>query len=342
MNEIPPSIPCADPAAPAYKDRSTGLAIFGILTLLLGCLAGLFVPLMLFSQMAAARANPGAGNLAAMLPAMVVYGLLAVALIWLGIGSVQTRRWARALLLIFSWAWLVMGIFAITGMALVMPRMLENVTTAGVSNGTANQALPPGALTGIMVVMLLFLGVFFIVLPAIWIFFYSSRHVKATCEARDGVARWTDACPLPVLGLCVWLWFSVPMMLVMPLIGHVAVPFFGRFVTGLPGALLYLVLAALWSYVAWLIYQLKPAGWWLLLGGMAVLTVSSGLTFAQHDVLEMYQLMGYPSAQMEQMQKTGLLSGHLIDWLMGFCMLPMLGYILFVKKYFRNNGHPKF
>jgi hypothetical protein len=72
--------------------------VFGILTLLLGCLAGLFVPLMLFGQMMAAKApNAPPTNTAAILPAVVIYGCLAAALIWLGIGSIKARRWARAL-----------------------------------------------------------------------------------------------------------------------------------------------------------------------------------------------------------------------------------------------------
>ena len=70
MNEPNPPIPRVETAPlPAYKDRSTGLVIFGILTLLLGCLAGLFVPLMLFGQMMAAKApNAPPVNHATMLP----------------------------------------------------------------------------------------------------------------------------------------------------------------------------------------------------------------------------------------------------------------------------------
>ena len=70
MNESNPLLPPVETAPlPAYKDRSTGLIIFGILTLLLGCLAGLFVPLMLFGQMMAAKApNAPPVNHAAMLP----------------------------------------------------------------------------------------------------------------------------------------------------------------------------------------------------------------------------------------------------------------------------------
>jgi len=53
----PPIAPVETATTPGYKDRSTGLVVFGILTLLLGCLAGLFVPLMLFGQMMAAKAR---------------------------------------------------------------------------------------------------------------------------------------------------------------------------------------------------------------------------------------------------------------------------------------------
>ncbi len=80
--------------------------------------------------------------------------------------------------------------------------------------------MPPAAITGMVIGMTIFFFVFFVLVPAVWMFFYQSRHVKATCEARDPVTRWTDACPLPVLGFCLWTWLAVPMMLVMALTGH--------------------------------------------------------------------------------------------------------------------------
>src|ERR1017187_4823253 len=199
MNE--PSIPpCESAPLPDYKDRSTGLFIFGILTLLLGCLAGLFVPLMLFGQMAAAKVpNAPPVNHASMVPGMAVYGLLAVALIWLGIGSIQARRWARALLLIFSWSWLIFGVLMTAIMPFVMSKAMANLPP---NAKTGQPAMPPAAITGMVIGMTLFFFVIFVVVPAVWTFFYNSRHVKATCEARDPVTRWTDACPLPVLPLC--------------------------------------------------------------------------------------------------------------------------------------------
>ena len=288
MNETIPTIAPVEPTSQAFKDRSTGLILFGILTILLGGLAGLFVPLAVFGQIAAAKTTQVPVNSAALVPSIAVYGVLAVALIWLGIGSIQARRWARALLLIFSWSWLGMGIIMVIAMAFIMPKVLANLPAT-----PGQPALPPGMMTGVLVGMFLFSGVFFILLPAAWTFFYNSRHVKATCETRDPVPGWTDACPLPVLGLCLWLLFGVPMMLLMPLIGHGVMPFFGVFLSGVPGSLFCLAIAAIWSYAAWLIYRLKPQGWWLILIAMILVMASSLLTFARHDVLEMYQLMGH-------------------------------------------------
>ena len=315
-----------------YKDRSTSLIVFGILTILLGCMTGLLVLLMLVGQVAARSTNAPPTPLSAILSAMFIYGILAVALVWLGIGSIKARRWARALLLIFSWSWFVMGVFVLLFMAFFMPTILANIH----ASATPGQpAIPAAAIGVIMVFTGLILGVFFILVPAVWIFFYNSRHVKATCETRDSVTRWTDACPLPVLGLCLWLLFSVPMLLIMPIMGHGVMPFFGMLLTGLPGTLFCLALAVLWGYCAWLLYKLDVRGWWLILIAMVMFMVSAVLTYARHDVIEMYQLMGYPQAQIEQIQKTGLLTGNRMAWMMSFSMLPFLGYIFFIKKYLR-------
>lgn len=318
-----------------YKDRSAGLLIFGILTILLGCLAGLFVPLMLIGQAASAKATGASAPISTILPGIFIYGILAVALVWLGIGSIMARRWARALLLIFSWSWLVMGVFVLVFMAFLMLKMLATMSSVGTTN---QPAAPQATMVGVMVVMALVFGVVFVILPAAWTFFYNSRHVKATCERRDPVTRWTDACPLPVLGFCLWLLSVVPMLLIMPLAGHGVMPFFGMFLTGAPGAMLCLAIAAIWSYAAWSLYKLEQRGWWLTLIALCVFMASALLTFAQHDMMEMYRLMGYPEAQIEQIEKSGLLVGIRMTWLMAFSLLPFLGYLLFIKKFLRSKS----
>jgi len=330
MNEQNPEIAPVEPTVVSYRDRATGLTIFGILTIMLGCLVALSIPMMLFGQMMAAKTTGAPANFSTMLPGISLYGIMAVALVWLGIGSIKARRWARALLLIFSWSWLVTGLIAVVSMAIFMPKIMANLSSVG-TNG--KPAMPPSALAAMMIFMFVFYGVLFVILPAVWTFFYSSRHVKATCEARDPAACWTDACPLPVLALCLWLLFTVPMLLVMSVVGHGVMPLFGMFLTGLPGTLLCLAIAALWIYAAWLLYKLDVWGWWLIFIVMVMFMASALMTFAHHDILEMYQLMGYPEAQIELMKKTGLLEGNGINWLMSLSAVPFLGYLLFIKKY---------
>lgn len=313
-----------------YKDRSVGLTIFGILTILLGCLSALFIPFLLLGQTASERAAGVSAPISTILPALLIYGALAVAFVWLGTGSIMARRWVRALLLIFSWSWLVFGVMGIVSMAFILPKTLANLPSGGTPD---HPAVPAAVMTGILAVVFVVLGIIYVILPAIWTYFYSSRHVKATCEARDPVKRWTDACPLPVLAICLWLIFSVPMMVVTPLVSHGVMPFFGMFLTGVPGTLFCLAVAAIWGYAAWSLYKLERRGWWLIVIAFCVFMVSSILTFALHDISEMYRLMGFPEPQIKQIQEAGFLVGNRMAWMMAFFSLPFLGYLLFIKKF---------
>ena len=273
-------------------------------------------------------------NSATLLPALAFYGMLAVTLIWLGIGSIKARRWARALLLIFSWSWLIMGVCITAIMPFIMSKSFANLP-ANVKTG--QPAMTPAVITGVIVGMVVFFGIFFIVVPALWTFFYCSRHVKATCEARDPVTRWTDACPLPVLAFCLWTWLAVPLMLVMPFTGHAVMPFFGVFISGLAGSLCCLIIAAVWGMAGWWLYRIESRGWWLILIAMVVFMVSGVLTYAHHDIAELYQLQGYTQAQIDQIQKIGLMTGsNRMSWMMVLITLPFAGYLMFIKKYLRK------
>ena len=311
------------PSTVGYKNRSTGLIVFGILTILLGCVCALLIPLMIFSQVMAAKTT-GALPISAILPGIFLYGILAVALVWLGIGSIKARRWARALLLIFSWNWLITGIVMTVAMVFVFSRILLTDST-----GTTRRAIVPLFMMAVVAIIL-------VVLPSIWTFFYGSRHVKATCEARDPMMRWTDACPLPVLTCSLWLIFCVPMMLITPLTGHAVMPFFGTFLAGIPGAMLYLAGAAVLIYGAWALYKLNRAGWWLIFIVLCAFFLSNILTYARHDVTELYRLMGYPEAQIKLIQNSGFFTGNRMMWVSLFSTLPLMGYLIFIERFFRR------
>ena len=313
------------PSPVDYKNRSTGLIVFGILTILLGCICALSVPLMIFSQVMAAKATGAPPNFSIILPCTSLYGVLAMALVWLGIGSIKARRWARALLLIYSWSWLITGIVMTVGMTYWLSRILLVDST-----GTRT------AIRMLLLSMMVTYVIIFVILPSIWTFFYASRHVKATCEARDPVLCWTDACPLPVLACSLWLIFCAPMMLITPLTGHAVMPFFGTFLTGIPGAMLYLAGAAVLIYGAWAMYKLNRLGWWLIFIALCAFFISNILTYARHDVTELYRLMGYPKAQIELIQKSCLFTGNSMMWFSLFSTLPFMGYLIFIERFFRR------
>jgi hypothetical protein len=48
--------------------------------------------------------------------------------------------------------------------------------------------------------------------------------------------------------------------------------------------------------------------------------------------------VGYPQAQIDLMRKCVLLAGNRMNWFMMLSMVPFLGYLLFVKKYFRREA----
>jgi hypothetical protein len=314
------------PLVPQFKDRRTGLMVFGILEILMGGICVLFMLLMLVgSVMTGAVAGPKE-QVRMLAPAGAVYGMIAAILITLGSGSILCRRWARALSLVLAWSWLIIGGLAWVLYAFFLPKFL------GAAGGP--QPLPEGARTVITIVVLAFMGLVFVAVPGVMVLFYRSVNVLATCEARDPVTRWTDACPLPVLALCLWLVLGACCFFLMPLFRGVA-PWFGVLISGLAGYLFYLAMGALWVYCAWACYRLERRGWWLVLLAVIFLGASSVITYARVDIADMYRLMGFPADQIDQIQRFSVFqkgTGFLIWTCAAF--VPMLLYLFFVKRFF--------
>ena len=281
MNEQNPETESVEPTPSPlpYKDRSTGLIVFGVLTIAMGGLSGLLVPLMLVGQ-ALAAATTHRRKLSAILPAIFMYGRpgggVGVAGDWLHPGKTVGQGVVAHLFLELARH----GTADMVLMAFVMPKVMANLPS---QEQPTIRRMPAAAIVGDWSSCSWCTALFFVILPAIWTFFYNSRHVKATCEWRDPVTSWTDACPLPVLAICLWLLFSALMMLVMPFTRHGVMPFFGMLLTGFPGMLFYLAVAVLVGCAAWLLYRLDQRGWWLILIAMCVWMASGLMTFARHD-----------------------------------------------------------
>jgi hypothetical protein len=316
------------PALPNFKDRRTGLMVFGIFEILLGVLCVLLVGFMVLGQAMLAQNAGTPLSLRVLGPAFLIYLGLAVTFIWLGIGSMKCRRWARALMLVLAWWWLSVGIITVPFMAVILPRAMTNVTQQGA-------ALPPGVMIGIIIFEILLMSVLLVVLPAVFVFFYRSPHVKATCEMRDPDRRWTDACPLPVLGVALVLWFGAAMILSVPIAYRGTMPFFGVLLEGWAGTLLSLGLVALWIWLGRAWYKVQASGWYILLAVLILFSISNFITFQRVDITGMYQKMGYPQAQIDLIRQQGIVTNQLMAWSSVLWLLPMLGYLFWVKRFFQ-------
>jgi MFS family permease len=324
-----------EPVVPLeFKDRKTGLIVFGILTALLGAVCALFVPMILLGHAVSARAGVSQ-SFQSLVPGIMVFTSLAIAFVWLGIGSMMARRWARALLLVMSWSWLIVGIISIAILAAMVPQLSAIVDSA---RQPGQPEIPPSARSFIIAISATIVVVSYVVIPAVLVIFYGSRHVKTTCEVRDPVVRWTDRCPLPILACILWLVFSVVTMLIAPLAYRGVFPFFGTFVSGPMGSAIYLVLAGIWAYAAWALYHLDRRGWWIIFVGLFLFAVSAFITYSRHDVTELYRLMGTPEQQIAEIQKFNFLKGKAMPWMTLICTLPFLGYLVYLRKFLRKDN----
>jgi len=309
----------APPTPAGYKDRRAACIAFGIAEIAMGALCGLMALLIL---LATSVVTPGTDPKALIL-SLSFYLLLAVGLVWLGIGSALCRRWARTLLLILAWSWLVAGVTAIAMLAVILPQMLEQLTP---TSGTA-------ALT-VSLVVLCIVGVFLIAIPGVMILFYQGKHVQATFETRDPLPRWTDACPLPVLTTAIWL--ALGAILVVPAVadGRAVVPLFGQLVSGRPATLLSLIGAGTSLWLAWGLARLERVALWVSFAFTLIASVSAAVTFARVDFLEVYRLMGYPPDQIEAVRQMGLFGGQTMAWLMAVLGAATCAFFIWLKKYF--------
>lgn len=324
------------PVVAEAKDRLAGLIVFGIFEILLGALFAVMVPLTLFSMAVMAVADKKAAatmTVGSLLPSLVLYLLLATWLVWMGIGSILARRWARALMLVSSWLWLVCGIMGVGGLVIVLPGMQEQMSGGG--------QVPRQMVTIIQYVTIGIMTIFYLIIPGAFVLFYGSRHTKATCERRDPRIRWTDKCPLPVLAvsLMAGAWAAC-----MPVVGFYgwAVPCFGTILTGGAGAAVSLAWLCLFGYVAWGTYRLRMDAWWCAVLAVVAWGVSSGLTFSRAGgLLAFYEKMGFSGPQLAAMKSS---MQPLEPWMMllsGAWTAVALIYLLYVRRYFQPSIGPQ-
>jgi hypothetical protein len=341
-----------DPRTLPFTDRRTSMKVAGVLLILFGSIFACFgalTPLGMYaSTMIAARppttqgapvapvAPPVGPDMKTMALAGITYLVMAALTIWVGIGSVKVRRWARPVLLVVGWTWLAMGVISF-GHWILFGASMREMMTAGVQPGGPQ---PPvamiRAMTAVMGVMMF---VFMVVLPALLVWLYRRRGVRETVEFFDRRYAWTDRCPTPVLAVSMWLIFAAVGSVVYSM--YAVFPLFGRFVTGPAAIAALLAVAAVFGWLAWGAYRLKSWAWW---GAAFVWTLWAGSmvwTFTSLGYSEFYRQAGYSPREVDMMMRY---SGQMEDstvWMIALSNVAMIAYLLYVRKYFVAGPPPE-
>jgi hypothetical protein len=312
-------------ATPEFKDRTVGLVVFGAVSVLIGLFCALFVPLMFLSAALSESAGGGGVNLRSAWSASAIYALMAVVFVWLGIGSIRARRWACELLLSLSWIWLVTGICSLIIGFLVVPGVVAQLG--------AGSALPPELAALVVAVTFGVIGVLYVVLPGLFVLFYRSPSVAATCRARHPHPQWIDGYPRRLLTLMVVWVLLAASVLVMPAYSFFF-PFFGGVLTGVAGALLWALVLIVCVALAVGTGRRAPWAWW---GGVALTlaaTLSSILTVLRFDIAEIMAFMALPEDQVALMEALPVLDGGVL--VLGTVVVwgTFLAYLMTLRRFF--------
>jgi len=312
-------------AASEFNDRSFGLIVFGVVSILIGVFCALLVPLM-FLSVALSKTVAGSGvDSRSAWSASALYGVMAVAFVWLGIGSIRARRWACELLLSLSWIWLLTGICSVIIGVLAIPAVIRQFG--------AESALPPEMALLVLVVTFGVISLLYIVLPGLFVLFYRSPHVAATCGARHPDPQWIDGCPRRLLTLMVvWVLLAVSALL-MPAYNFFF-PFFGIVLTGAAGAVLWGLVLALCVALAVGTCRRASWAWW---GGVVFTlgsTFSSILVVLRFDLTQIMALMNLPEGQIAMMDSFSMIEGWVVALGTFFAWGTFLVYLMTLRRYF--------
>jgi hypothetical protein len=310
---------------PDFEDRRAGLVIFGSLAILVGLFCLLLVPLTLVAASVSGSEFGGGVDFRSAWSASMLNLLMAVAFVWLGVGSIRAHRWASEVLLSLSWIWLLSGISTLLVGMLVVPALLQE--------SGALAGLPPTAAPLVLAVTFGLIGVVFVVLPAIFVLFYRSPHVTATCRACHPEPGRIDRCPRRILTLTVIWILTATSVLLMPAYNFVF-PLFGSVLTGSAGGVGWALSLAACVTLAVGSCKRAPWAWW---GGLALTflaTVSSVLTFLAHDVSEIAALMKLPEDQVSMVAALGIPSGWPVAIFSGVVWGSFFAYLLTLRGYF--------
>ncbi len=303
-----------------YKDRRGWLIGFGVVEILIACFSLLLVVLVLSLPHVGTRTT---------IFAAVLYGGMAAVLLAIGVGSIRCRNWARIAMLVVSGLWLGIGVLSTLPILLLVPSIMQQ-----------QGRVSPEARHIVLVVMTATMSFFLVVMPTVFLVFYSRKSVKATClshgagqvPAPTTTELPASKVPVPVIILAIWQGLGVFAFLWVR-----ATVVFGAVLHGQAAFLVLLAHSALSGYAAWSIYRRKLVGWAIAMFNAVFWTASTVTTFAGHDLLRIYREMGLSEQQMQAMEQFPQV--QTMVWLVTLpAMTALLAFLLYTKKFFSQTG----
>jgi hypothetical protein len=324
------TLPVAVPSP--YKSRRAWLIAFGVIDILMACV---FLLLILFSVIA--FVGPAAARMpssqisprALMVLVGLEYGLLAGVFFTGGIGSIRCKNWARIFMLVVSGLWLGLGLVATLIMVFIVPAIMRQ------QPGNLSPSMRHASMVGIVTVMT---GLM-VLLPAIFLFFYSRKSVRATCLAKGAQVAalapgGTPAPGLPVPLAILGVWQALGVLSVFTTLFVRGAFVFGVVLHGAAAFLVLLTLSILSGYAAWAIFRRKLIGWQIALFIAGFGTINMLVSYVRRpDLLQLFREIGYNDQTLRIYEQSPQLLA--VFWLGSIVFMTVyLVFLLYTRKFF--------
>ncbi|MHC9544591.1 MAG: hypothetical protein AB9903_34165 [Vulcanimicrobiota bacterium] len=248
LSEVQQRAACAE-----VSDRSLQIRIAGVLQLLIG-LSSTALAVIMIAFGGAALQSSGQAAAGGMSIVVVVYSVVALFFIITGIEAIRLRRWVRPVILSIMWPVIIFGIMMLILLIFMIPAMKSSIESSGATGPVT--VLFPSCVCAVPAIL-------FILLPLSLAGLYHGEHVRRYLEYRNPAPSWTDAAPIPVFGLSLWLFLFALNSLAVLLVSKIPYGLlFGKMITG-PLLIVYFLVQVLVGFsLAYGLYRLKPWAWW--------------------------------------------------------------------------------
>jgi len=300
-----------------FVDRSGWIRFFGVIELLIGflVLGVMFLFIFIVSFLLAKGTLQPKLHIFILFNNSIFFGLSSIIFITCGIGSLMIKKWARAVMLVLSCLWLIIGILDYVSM--LIPQGKYSLSS-GVSSDT------------FYITTMIVLLIIYIVTPVIFIIFYTRRNIRKTFKYYDPGLSWTDKTPLPVLGLSLFFIFVSLDYISNSFLKILGI--FGMMLTGPVALYASLCFGVIYIVLAFGLYKLKMAAW-VLSFIMHIFWIASGaVSFLKIDMNELYNYLGISRDIIENL---GFLQQNLWSFSIITSVLVVI-YQLYLLKFFKN------